>query len=154
MATKDDDPLILELFRVSFGREMRADWWDWFSHQCPTGTNRTSVIEDPELGRLAGSYSLLPIRLWLNGLEIQASLATNANTHPDYRRMGLFTKIGQYALSQEREFGTPVSLGMPNQNAVPGGAYEGRLGGPVCSAFLSQEGLQGSTAFLYGGQGL
>lgn len=120
LATSDDDPRILDLFKSSFGRELAADWWRWFSYHCPTGLNRTSVIEDPDTVRLAGSYSLLPIRLRLNEREIKASLCTNVNTHPNYRGQGLFTRLGHYALGREREFDTPVSLGMPNQKAYPG----------------------------------
>ncbi len=120
MATPGDDRRLLELFRAAFGRELSATWWHWFSYLCPTGRNRTAVVEDPERGRLAGSYSLLPIRLWLNGRETKASLCTLVNTHPDYRGQGLFTRVGEYALSQERTYHTPVSLGMPNANALPG----------------------------------
>ncbi len=120
LATPEDDPKILDLFRASFGRNMRADWWNWFNHQCPTGRNRTAVIEDLDKKRLAGSYSLLPIRLWMNGREMKASLCTNVNTHPEYRQLGLFTKIGEYALGREEDFSTPISLGMPNQYALPG----------------------------------
>lgn len=120
MATPDDDQRILELFESSFGRELPADWWKWFSYQCPTGLNRTSVIEDPDAGGLVGSYSLLPIRLCFNRREMKASLCTNVNTHPDYQGQGLFTRVGRYALGREHEFDTSVSLGMPNQKAYPG----------------------------------
>ena len=114
-ATPDDDPSIMELLKSSFRRELPLDWWRWFSYQCPTGLNRTSVIEDPEAGTLAGSDSFLPIRLYLNGREIKASLETNASTHPDYRGRGLYTRVHHYALDREREFDTPASLAMPNR---------------------------------------
>jgi hypothetical protein len=119
-ATSDDDPHILELFKSSFGREFSEDWWRWFSHECPTGLTRTYVIEDREAGKFAASYSLLPIKLRLNKAEIKASLATNANTHPDYQRRGLFVRIGQFVLAHERDFDTRVTLGMPNPKAYPG----------------------------------
>ena len=80
---------------------LSAARWRWFSYQCPNGLNRTSVIEDPDTGRLAGSYSLLPIRLRLNDSEVKASLCTNVNTHPDYQGRGLFARLGQYALERE-----------------------------------------------------
>ena len=79
LATPDDDPDIQDLYKASFGHELSAARWRWFSYQCPNGLNRTSVIEDPDTGRLAGSYSLLPIRLRLNDSEVKASLCTNVN---------------------------------------------------------------------------
>lgn len=120
LATANDDFKIRELYKASFGRELSAERWRVFSYQCPTGLNRTSVIEDPNTGRLVGSYGLLPIRLRLNNREIKASLCTSVNTHPDYQGRGLFTRLGHYALEHEREFNTPVSIGMPNPKAYPG----------------------------------
>jgi hypothetical protein len=64
---RTDNPRVLQLFRASFGREVRADVWDWLNHQCPTGENRTYVVEDLTTGTFAGSYSLLPVRLRYNG---------------------------------------------------------------------------------------
>lgn len=119
-ATSVDDPRVLELLKSSFGRELSSDWWRWFSYDCPTGLNRTYLIEDCETKRLAASYSLLPIRIRLNKKEIKASLATNACTHPDYQGRGLFVCLGQFALAREREFDTRITLGVPNPNAYPG----------------------------------
>lgn len=141
MAAPMDDGQILELFKASFGRELAASWWRWFSYQCPTGANRTSVIVDTATGKFAGSYSLLPIRLLFNGREVKASLCTNVNTHPEYQGRGLFTRIGSYALEHECEFDTAISLGMPNQKAYPGHV---KVGWDVMSKlpFLVRQGCQ------------
>jgi len=120
LATRKDDPRILELFRSSLGKEVPKEVWNWFGHLCPTGDNRTYVCEDIETGKLAASYSLLPIRLCMNGNEIPASLCTNVNTRPEYRGRGLFTQIGEYALCEERDFEAQISIGVPNKNAYPG----------------------------------
>jgi hypothetical protein len=120
LATSNDDPRILELFQSSFGKEVPLEVWKWFGRDCPTGANRTYVCEDNASGRLAASYSMLPIRLRLNSKTIDASLCTNVNTHPEYRGQGLFTQIGHFALSEERLFNARVSIGMPNKNAYPG----------------------------------
>ncbi len=115
-----DDPRILDLFRASFAREISPSVWDWLNSKCPTGRNRTSLVEDVKSGQLVASYSLLPIRLRFNGQETKASLCTNVNTHPDYQGRGLFTKLGRYALAGEAQQTTRVSLGMPNRKAYPG----------------------------------
>jgi hypothetical protein len=120
LATPEDDPRILDLFKSSFQKDVSSDVWRWFNERCPTGHNRTYVIEDIKTGIFPASYSLLPIRLRLNGKEIKASLCTNVNTHPDYRGQGLFTQIGLFALCEEPKFDTSVSIGMPNKNAYPG----------------------------------
>ena len=120
LATPEDDPRILALFKSSFKKDVPVKVWEWFNEGCPYGHNRTYVIEDLEAGIFPASYSLLPIRLRLNGKEINASLCTNVNTHPGYRGQGLFIQIGHFALDSEPEFDTPISIGMPNKNAYPG----------------------------------
>jgi hypothetical protein len=119
-SVSEDDKKILALFKDSFNHELRADWWKWFSYECPTGLNRTYVIEDKKNQILAASYSLLPIKLLLNGKLLNASLCTNVNTHPKYRGLGLFTRLGHFALDHEEKYNSPISLGMPNKNAYPG----------------------------------
>lgn len=122
LAVPEDDPRILEVFSASFGRDRRyfTEFWKWFNYTCPEGRNRTAIIEDPARGRFAGSYSLIPIRLWINGQERKASLCTNVCIHPEYQRRGLFARVGAYALAQEPRFDTPISIGMPNAKALGG----------------------------------
>lgn len=118
--SRNDENKILDLFKFSFNRDIDREVWRWLSYDCPTGLNRTSIIQDINTHELVGSYSLLPIRLRLNNREVKASLCNNVNTHPNYQGRGLFTKLGFYALGLENGFNTTVSLGMPNQKAIPG----------------------------------
>ncbi|HVQ01212.1 MAG TPA: GNAT family N-acetyltransferase [Candidatus Thermoplasmatota archaeon] len=120
IATPQEDEKILKLYKQSFNRELKMDWWKWYSYQCPTGVNRTYVIEDTKDGSFAGSYSLLPIKLFFNGKITNASLCTNVNTRPEYQGKGLFVKIGHFSLDHEIDFSTPITVGMPNQKAYPG----------------------------------
>lgn len=119
-AGEEDDAALLDLFAAGFGRPWPPEWWRWFSRDCPTGRNRAYVAEDPQVGRFASTYSLLPIRVRYNDGEVAASLAVNATTDPAYRGRGLFVRMGRYVLSEERAFDTPITLGMPNPTAMPG----------------------------------
>jgi hypothetical protein len=120
LATPDDDNRLLELLNLSFNRSFSPEWFKWFNYFSPTGLNRTAIAEETETGKMAGSYSLLPINLRLNGKIIKASLCTMVNTLTEYQGQGLFTKLGRYALGREVEFGSMISLGMPNKNAYRG----------------------------------
>jgi len=119
-AREEDDPALLDLFAAGFGRTWTPGWWKWISRDCPTGRNRAYVAEDPQRKCLASTYSLLPIRVRYNSVEIAASLAIHATTDPAYRGRGLFVRMGNYVLANERAFSTPITLGMPNPTAVPG----------------------------------
>ncbi|MFZ2491219.1 MAG: GNAT family N-acetyltransferase [Thermoanaerobaculia bacterium] len=112
-ATPDDDERILDLYEASFARRLSPEWWRWFSYSCPNGLNRTTLLEDVDSGALAASYSLLPLKLQLNDRVVEASLATNGNTHPAYQGRGLFSPTCRQALQGEADIGCGVSLGMP-----------------------------------------
>jgi len=119
-ARSDDDAHILDLYGSAFMRQLDPDRWTWLNYTSPGGPSRTSVIEDTETDMLVGTYSLLPIKIRFNGRETKASLAINAGIHPNYQKQGLFVRLSRYILGRECEFNTPISLGMPNQNAYPG----------------------------------
>lgn len=116
-ATTADDAAMLQLFEASYGKPFTAAWWSWY-RACPAGANRTRVAADST--GLAGSYSLMPMWLKLGDGIYGSSLCNNVCTSPAHQGRGLFTKLGKYALGDERAFGVRVSIGMPNSKALAG----------------------------------
>ena len=107
---------LLALYEAAFHKPFSSEWWRWWSEECPRGKNRLTVAEDA--GRLVGAYSLLPMDVWVGGEHVKAALCTNVCVHPDYQGRGIFTGLGQHALSVDH--GTRLFVGMPNRNALPG----------------------------------
>lgn len=118
--TYSDEDALLALFQASYGKNFYLAWWAWWARLSPMGRNRVYAAEDPGNHALAGAYSLLPFKLWLNGRVATASLCNNVCTHPDYQRRGVFAGLGHYALSGDGHLGIGMSLGMPNAQALPG----------------------------------
>jgi GNAT superfamily N-acetyltransferase len=116
-ATTADDPSMMALFSEAFGKPFSPAWWSWY-RDCPSGANRTRVVADSR--GLAGSYSLMPTWLKIGEGIYGGSLCNNVCTSPQHQGRGLFVKLGNFALADERAFGVRVSIGMPNVKALPG----------------------------------
>lgn len=122
LATKEDTEEVLSLMKACFGERvsLTREWYKWFNYDCPTGLNRNYIAIDVSAKRIVGGYGLLPIRVKVNNEVQNGSLCTNVMTHPDYQGRGLFIRLGRHGLSCEERFQNRVSLGIPNNNAIPG----------------------------------
>lgn len=115
-------PELLELLRLCLGegpgRERDAAWWDWRHERNPFGP---SLILTAEVqGKIVG---LRPFLRWqlLSGEEpIRAVKPIDTVTHPDYRRLGIFSRLTTAALEQARQEGVQMLFNTPNRNSLPG----------------------------------
>ena len=85
----------------------------------PEGRAVIYCCEAPE-GRIAAQYAVIPIPLRVKGTRITGSLSLNTVTHPDYRRLGLFTKTAMAVYEHLQREGIVYTLGFPNENSYPG----------------------------------
>lgn len=117
----EDQAGILELERAVWGETEAVDpaFFDWQYRQNPQGRAVIFCCESPE-GRIAAQYAVIPIPLRVKGMRITGSLSLNTVTHPDYRRLGLFTKTAIAVYEQLRQQGIVYTLGFPNENSYPG----------------------------------
>lgn len=118
-ASIEDEAALISLYCAAYKKKMSLEWWRWWLN-APAGTNRTYVAVDPAHDAIVGAYSLAPFKLLLNGKVMVASLCNNVATHPDYQRRGIFSDLGRFALRGDGQLGIPLSVGMPNANALPG----------------------------------
>lgn len=101
------------LHRRVFASRMSEDAWRW-KHGCEgDGTPGSWVAE--EGGRILGHYGAEARRLAVAGRTFPARVAFDAMTAPDARRRGVLTNLARTAHAAWAEAGTPVVLGMPNE---------------------------------------
>jgi hypothetical protein len=62
----------------------------------------------------------VPVRLKVGGQIILSSWGTDAMTHPDYRRLGLFNNISKELFANAARIGINTSSGIPNRYSHPG----------------------------------
>jgi GNAT superfamily N-acetyltransferase len=79
------------LFRRVFGAapaDASAARWDWQYRQNPHAPDPQIWIARDE-GRIVGQYATMPVRLWINGQEIEASWGMDVMVAPERQRKGL-----------------------------------------------------------------
>lgn len=89
---KKDD--LLDLAKAVF----KATWgiiekkWEWQYFANPNCVDPPIYLALKE-GYIAGSMGYIPIRLIINGREVDAAWMIDAMTHPDFRRMGISMRL-------------------------------------------------------------
>jgi GNAT superfamily N-acetyltransferase len=113
----EDYPALLDLYAVAYGKTFYLDWLRWWNEGGPLANGLRLACDG---SRVVAAYGLMPMRLWLNDGQTNASLCNNVCVHPSLQGQGIFTALGMYALAGEIPLRSPVSLGFPNARALPG----------------------------------
>lgn len=132
---KTDQSAVQEMMRDNFLREkMRkakyfcAEYWKWQYKANPAGEAITLLAKDN--GALAGQYANIPLDLKLDGKTAKAATVIDLMVRPDYRRQGLFRKMGEEANRVLIAQGVGLSLAFPSR-ADSFAGFVNRLGWQV-----------------------
>jgi GNAT superfamily N-acetyltransferase len=106
---QDDTPGISDLFQIVYGRPVPQGHWDWKLHSLPTTTEHEWVAESD--GRIVGHYAVIPTRFKLRDRQALIPHGCDAMTHPEYRRQGILTALGQRANEIWARAGSPFQIG-------------------------------------------
>lgn len=112
---------VLELMQDTFASEnMRKveffnfDYWKWQYLANPAGKAITLLAKDHN--RIIGQYANIPARLKLNGKFLNSVTVIDLMVRPEYRRQGLFKKMGEAANQQLAQAGVALSLAFPSRS--------------------------------------
>jgi hypothetical protein len=119
-------------FRKMFGRNptrsINKDYYKWKILNNPHGLGHIYLEIKENL--VTGSASITPKKLSISGKQLLGAEIGDTFTHPDYRKLGIFSrgvkKCTEYAIS----VGAHVIYGTPNEQSLPG--YQTKLGYPPC----------------------
>ena len=93
---------ILSLRKVVFGEmeEDKADpnFWRWQFMEGPDGKALIYIAEDE--GRVIGHFADVPRRFLIDGSVVLGTLSLDLMVHPDYRRQGIFSGLGRFAIER------------------------------------------------------
>lgn len=112
-----DEVRIIDLFRLSFNREMENAFWEWRYKDNTAAGKYIRLAFDSET--MAAHYALSPSRLYVNGQVYQSALSMTTMTHPEYRGLKLFTTLAKELFEENRE-ALDVVYGVPNENSLKG----------------------------------
>lgn len=113
-----DEAAIRALFKRSFAREMRADFWQWRFAENPFDELFIELAWDGDV--LAGHYAVSPVVLSVDGEEWPTALSMTTMTHPDYRGRGLFTTLAASLYARMEAQGIRMVWGFPNSQSHRG----------------------------------
>lgn len=124
---KSDNFSYKELHNLLFkGASITNEWINWYHKEIPSIENwsigtRTWGVYDKE--KLIGIWSVEPKTIISNNKEIKVGRCFAVGIHPDYRRLGLFVNLSQFAINEEKKIKEfDYILGFPQQGrSVIGG---------------------------------
>jgi len=114
-----EGPAIHDFRKAAFGRDFTWEDFQWFNLNYPHSRNRIYMAEEKSTHRIACIIAMLPFRYRVGDRTLTASLATGGATHPDFRGLGLFTKISSLLMEGEQRLGISHGIGFPNPAALP-----------------------------------
>jgi len=109
----EDKPALASMYRQVLG-ESRADAllqrWEWQYERNPSLPDGAPLIwVARENGAIVGQYATMPVRLWVNGTEIDAAWGTDVMVAPEGQRKGLGHRLFE---TWDRNVGAAIGLGL------------------------------------------
>jgi len=116
--TSDDFDIFRTLYRDVKGSNRPYDFDRWRLLETPFGICPTAVAVDN--GKLAGFYTIWPVKIRLGDETVLGAQSMDTMTHPNYRRQGLFTKLALFCYEMAMSKGYEILYGFPNSSSYPG----------------------------------
>jgi GNAT superfamily N-acetyltransferase len=133
----DDREAFLSLYADVWGHEKGEDWFAWRFEANPYRDGVQMVVAEDD-GALVGAEPLLPFRLRIGSLTVDAYQPVDWIVHPDHRREGVFTRMTERLLDQYADDGT-LLFNFPTDALVPGLEKFGwEVVGPVSTNYRIQ----------------
>lgn len=106
-----DEAALVKLFAEVYGRPIDADHWRW-KLQHPGVPNVWLAMSGE---RPVFQYAGIPTVFRVDGGPTRAMVSVDTMTAPDFRRLGLLTRVADEAYTQWRQAGVDFVIGLPNE---------------------------------------
>jgi len=116
---------LVELFHVCFDDEMSPDAWDWKHLRNPSVPPGDEVIVALDGGKIVGARPFMFADMWLGDKKVTAAQHCDTMVHPEYRKQGIFGRMGRLSLQWLRDNGCALSYGFPGPMSRPGFLSQG-----------------------------
>ncbi|HLF03848.1 MAG TPA: GNAT family N-acetyltransferase [Dehalococcoidia bacterium] len=118
-----DQPAVLELMRQSLGEtatlQRTAAMWRWKHLDSPFGPSCVRVACG-DGDKVVGMRAFMRWGFKAEGQSLRAVRAVDTATHPDYRRMGIFSRLTSQVVEDVRSEGAHFIFNTPNNDVLPG----------------------------------
>ena len=110
-----DEVELAALFSRVFGKDVTPEWWLWKLKGLASPVENVWVAISKDDGRIIGQYAGIPVRLKVGDRLRDVMVSVDTMTSPDFRRMGVLTKLGAVAYEAWASAGIAAVLGLPNE---------------------------------------
>lgn len=112
-----DKNKILELFNISFNKEMSSEYWDWRFKQNPF-FQQPLIYLMWDKNKLIGHYAVSPVEMIIDGEKKLTALSMTTMTHPEYAGKGIFSKLASSLYKDlANKYKFDMVWGFPNLNS-------------------------------------
>ncbi|HJH26976.1 MAG TPA: hypothetical protein C5S37_09470 [Methanophagales archaeon] len=117
-----DEDEIFELTKIVLGdrvpeKERWMKGWRWLHLDNPAGISRIWLAEHD--GKIVGQYPVIMENIKVKSEIIKAAQLIDTMTHPQYRRQGIFSTLGEKALTEMENRETHLVYCFPTQQVYP-----------------------------------
>jgi GNAT superfamily N-acetyltransferase len=113
--------LYISTFKVS----ATSEFWEWKYILNPAATDIPEVTVALDGSKIVGARPFMLNQLWLGNQKIVAAQHCDTMVHKDYRRQGIFNRMGKFALQLLAERGYALTYGFPAPMSRKGFASQG-----------------------------
>ncbi len=113
------------VFKVKITTETIARSWRWRYIQNPLAGSMPEITVALDGSKIVGARPFMLNELWLGNKKVIAAQHCDTMVHPDYRRQGIFNRMGQYSVDYLSEHGCALSYGFPGPMSRKGFASQG-----------------------------
>lgn len=116
-----DEPAVLSLLNLTLGTgrafERSAAFFRWKHLENPFGR---SLMLLADAGRIIGLRAFMRWRFQAGPRTLSAVRAVDTATHPEYQRMGVFSRLTSACVERARAEGVDLIFNTPNRYSLPG----------------------------------
>lgn len=94
--------------------DFNSDFWRWQYQENPSGN--AIIILAKDNNRVIGQYANVPVHLKFDDQVLKSSLTIDLMVRKEYRRQGLFKKMGEVSNNNLSESGISLSVAFPSRN--------------------------------------
>lgn len=107
-------------FYVSVSNNINSDIFKWKHINNIEGPSIIAYAIHKNSNRIVASRALWKQRINYNGADIIAAQPCDTFTHPDFQKLGLFTKLTLLAIEEAKKQNISILCNFPNYNSKPG----------------------------------
>jgi hypothetical protein len=115
----------IDLFRTIFGDDMSSDLWEWKYIQNPFSVGDSQIVVALDKGKVVGARPFMLAQMWINDRKVRVAQPSDTMVHPEYRRMGLFSRMNELGIQFLRAKEYALIFNFPGDMSRPGYLKQG-----------------------------